>query len=161
MDFANRFRRAAAHARVEWSPTAIGSSLTRPKQTVARWMDTGKPSGEDLFLIAERWKVEARWLATGEGSMLPRVAAAELAADEQDLLDRYRGADARGKLSLRAIAQIATTDPAEYSADVNIHALPGAASPHELRRVGAVMERTGNYRTGRGEQTARRPIKKS
>lgn len=80
MSFKERLQRAAAHAKVDWSPTAIGQSLGLPKQTVARWMDKGEPSGKMLYLIADRWKVSARWLATNEGNMLPGEAA--LAARE-------------------------------------------------------------------------------
>lgn len=75
MSFKERFKRAAARARVDWRPTAIGQSLGLPKQTVARWMDKGEPSGKMLYLIADRWKVSARWLATDEGDMLPSEAA--------------------------------------------------------------------------------------
>lgn len=76
MRFWERFQKAAEHAKVAWSPTVIGAALGLRKQTVARWMDEaadGDPSGANVFLIADRWKVDARWLATGEGEMLPRV----------------------------------------------------------------------------------------
>jgi hypothetical protein len=96
MTFRERFQRAAAYAKVEWSPTEIGRALGRPKQTVARWMGTSVPPAEDLFLIADRWKINARWLATGDGSMVERVVmepGAEYRAFTESALEVARGFD--------------------------------------------------------------------
>lgn len=156
VDFASRFKLAAAHAKVQWGPTAISESLGRAKQTVARWMDTGTPSAEDIFLIAERWKVDARWLATGKGQTLPHVPAGQLEAAEQNLLDRYRGAAERWKLALDTIANIATV-PASYSIRVNIHTRPDAASHQHLKTVAPVTKGTDKDRMGQAAKSAKRP----
>lgn len=73
--FRDRLKLAAEHAKVEYSQTAIARSLgLARKQTVDRWMGDGAPSPKMLSLIADAWKVELRWLATGEGGMLPSAA---------------------------------------------------------------------------------------
>lgn len=69
--FRDRLKEAAEHARVEYGQTAIARSLEVSKQTVDQWMGKGRPAPESIFRIADRWKVDARWLATEEGQMLP------------------------------------------------------------------------------------------
>lgn len=70
------------------SQTAIGKHLSLNKQTVDRWMRGGEPKASMLFYIADRMKVDPRWLATGEGSMTPQIT---LTNDEIDLLQQiYR-----------------------------------------------------------------------
>lgn len=155
MEFSERLKRAAAYAKVEWSPTEIGKSLGRPKQTVARWMADGTPSASDIFMIADRWKVDARWLATEEGAMLVTKASAPgLDAEEQELLERYGVADERWRQALRAIAELAAAPAAAY------HTGQVSAPRHHQKTFGGVMERTPPHRSGRAglkNTTAKKP----
>jgi hypothetical protein len=103
--FIDRLKQAALYRRLEWSPTAIGKALGLPKQTVHRWMQgSSTPSPENVFLTADTWQISARWLATGEGSMMDTHASA-LNRQESEILAAYRGAPADGKSSLRTLAR--------------------------------------------------------
>lgn len=92
--FADRLREAASYAGAEFSQTAIANSLGIKKQTVDRWFRGGEPRPHMIFHIADRWKVDARWLATEEGYMLPHPpTGGGLTTQERELVDRYRQAD--------------------------------------------------------------------
>jgi transcriptional regulator with XRE-family HTH domain len=101
--FADRLKKAAAHKQVKYSATEIGRSLGLAKQTVHRWMKgSAQPSPENLYLIADRWEISARWLATGEGYIISVPAAEGLTRQEQDIIATYRSARPDGRTSLRA-----------------------------------------------------------
>lgn len=87
--FLDRFKAALTAQGVDTkSPTAIGSFLGVNKQTVDRWLKGGEPGPEMLFLIADKTKVDARWLATNKGSMTPRL---ELSPTEVNAIEQiYR-----------------------------------------------------------------------
>lgn len=105
--FIDRLKQAALYRRAEWSPTVIGRALGLPKQTVHRWMQgSSTPSPENVFLIADAWRMSARWLATGEGGMLELSASEVLNKQEAEILTAYRGAPADGKSSLRTLARV-------------------------------------------------------
>lgn len=78
--FKERLREAAQIAKVEYRPTAIANSLGISKQTVHQWMDKGRPTPENIFLIADKWALSPRWVALEEGpvkSEKPAVAQIE------------------------------------------------------------------------------------
>lgn len=105
--FIDRLKQAALYRRVEWSPTVIGRALRLPKQTVHRWMQgSSTPSPENVFLTADTWRINARWLATGEGNMLDLPAPDVLNKQETEILAAYRSAPADGKSSLRTLARV-------------------------------------------------------
>lgn len=94
MTFQERLKKAAEQAKVPWGQTAVAKSLGLKKQTVDRWFDKGEPKPAQLFLIADKWKVSVRWLATGDGSMLPsqpQSSPSDITAREEILLHLYRG----------------------------------------------------------------------
>lgn len=69
-NFAERFKDALTAAGIDnKSPTAIGEFLGVRKQTVAQWLNRGEPKPAMLFRIADKTKVEARWLALGHPPM--------------------------------------------------------------------------------------------
>lgn len=76
--FSDRLRQACRIAGVEWGQTAIAEALGVAKQTADRWMGESMPRADQLFMIADRLQVDARWLATGQGEM--RNAANEAQA---------------------------------------------------------------------------------
>ena len=100
-----RFQEAAAYAGIEFSPTAIGRSLGVSKQTAQYWMTTGEPKAAMVFRIADTWTVDARWLATGQGSMLPPPSGPGLSSDEVEMIRRYRKAEPRARPSILAVAK--------------------------------------------------------
>jgi transcriptional regulator with XRE-family HTH domain len=106
--FADRLKQAALYRRIEYRSAAIGRSLGLARQTVHRWLKGGEPSPEHIYLIADRWSVDARWLATGEGYMTPPPSDAGLTRQELDLIAAYRQAHPEGKTSMRAIAKAIT-----------------------------------------------------
>ncbi len=119
--FRDRLKLAAAHARIEYSQTAIAKSVGASKQTVDRWMGDGMPTPSMLFAIADQWGVEPRWLATGVGPMARQAGAlGAIGAHEAELLTRYRAADPRWQLSLRLLSTLATADQLEAASDVNM-----------------------------------------
>lgn len=67
-DFPERLRRACLYAGVAYSPTKIGHHIGENKQTVHAWMHAGSlPRADTLFMMADKFGVDPRWLATGEG----------------------------------------------------------------------------------------------
>jgi hypothetical protein len=105
LSFQTRLQEAAAYAGTEWSPTAIGESLGVTRQKAYLWMTTGEPRAAAVFNIADRWRVDARWLATGRGSMLPPPSGPDLSDDEVEMLKRYRKAEPRVRTSIIAMAK--------------------------------------------------------
>lgn len=119
--YPERLRAAAAHAKVDYSPTALGKILGVNKQTAATWMAGSMPRGDKLFQHADKLGVDPRWLATGRGDMLARAPLpAEMPPEEISLLDRYRACDSRWKLSLRLLAMVGTEDMDEVAESVNL-----------------------------------------
>lgn len=141
MDFPERFRRAAAHAKVPWSPTKIGESLGKSKQTVDRWMKGTNPRPAELFVVEELWGVSAKWLATEEGPMLARVAGAGedgLTEEERLLIKNYRAAEPRWQLSLRLLSYVATEQQNEVAGMVNvIIAKAFGKAPQDIKPIGS------------------------
>lgn len=135
--YTDRLRAAAKHARVDYSPTALGKVLGANKQTAASWMAGSMPRGDKLFEHADKLGVDPRWLATGRGDMLARaLPPAEMPEDETTLLDRYRACDARWKLSIRLLAMVGTEDMDEVAESVNVVlARVFAKHPSEIRPV--------------------------
>lgn len=71
--FGARFKQAAENARKmelwEGSPdsqTAIAIYLGVPKQNVHTWMKGTLPRADQLWDLADKFKVDAQWLATGK-----------------------------------------------------------------------------------------------
>lgn len=63
-----------------------------------------------LYKLAESLKVDPKWLATGEGEMLPQEVVAELKPTEEDLIVRFRKASPSFKASMKMLALLATED---------------------------------------------------
>ena len=103
--FQSRFQEAAAYAGVEFAPTSVGRSLGVSKQTAQYWMTTGEPKAAMVFRIADSWNVDARWLATGQGTMLHPPSGPGLSADEIEMIRRYRKAEPRTRVSILAVAK--------------------------------------------------------
>lgn len=119
--FRDRLKQAATYAKVGYSQTEIARALgLERKQTVDRWMGDGTPTPQMIFHIADVWRVDARWLATGEGEMIPRAGSSDLSQQEEDLVARFRSADPRWQLSLRLLAALASEDQIEAATDVNM-----------------------------------------
>jgi transcriptional regulator with XRE-family HTH domain len=114
MSYLNRLLEAAIRAEVAKPGTtledrglqsAIANSLGISKQTVSYWFrQEGLPGVEHLQLIEERWRINGRWLVTGEGAMLDAPSGENLTAEERDLVKNYRLSTPRIR---RAIAEMA------------------------------------------------------
>lgn len=108
--FRDRLKEAAKHAGVEYSQTAIAKSLEVSKQTVDQWMANGRPTPETIFRIADKWRLNPRWLAIGDGEMSSKtlrqqvavysVTEGELSPKEEILLQLYRGLFSHQQLEL-------------------------------------------------------------
>lgn len=104
--FRERLQEASEYAGVEFSATAIGRALGVPKQTVHVWMTNGEPRPAMLFHISDTWQVDARWLATGDGSMVPPPSSGTgLSTDEIEMIKRYRRATPKNRPSIIAVAK--------------------------------------------------------
>src|SRR3990167_11227472 len=105
--FIDRLVQAARHAGVEPTQAGIAESLGLSKQTVWRWFREGiEPSADNSFDIARKWGIDAEWLKTGEGDMLPKPSS-DLPPDERELLKDYRLAPPPGSPGLRNLARAA------------------------------------------------------
>lgn len=119
--FTERLQKAAAHAHVQWGQTDVARSLGLSKQTVDRWFKGGEPKPAQLYLIADKWGVDPRWLATEHGQMLlPAPVTADLEPLEEQLLSQYRRADPRWQLSIRLLCGLAVEDQLVIASDVNV-----------------------------------------
>lgn len=107
--FADRLKEACALRGVPYSQTDIGKFLGVSKQTVDRWFNGSEPRPALVFAIADKLRVNPRWLATGEGSMLQLQGGVEnLTPQELELLDRYRRADPQWKRSISTLIKRAS-----------------------------------------------------
>ena len=105
--FIDRLVQAARHAGVEPTQAGIAESLGLSKQTVWRWFREGiEPSADNSFDIARKWGIDAEWLKTGEGDMLPKPSS-ELPPDERELLKDYRLAPSQVRKVIRNMARAA------------------------------------------------------
>ena len=104
-EFRERLKPSADYAGIEYSQTAIARSLGASKQTVDRWMAGGEPRPAMVFHIADSWGVDARWLATGEGEMIPLAGGQGLRVDEHELIHCYRNSDTDRRKALREVAK--------------------------------------------------------
>lgn len=120
MTFTERLQKAAAHAQVKWGQTDVARSLGLSKQTVDRWFKGGEPKPAQLYLIADKWGVDPRWLATEHGQMLPAPVATGLEPLEEQLIAQYRRADPRWQLSVRLLAGLAVEEQLLAATDVNV-----------------------------------------
>lgn len=119
--FAGRLQLAAEYARVPYSQSAIGNAIgSVDRRTVDRWFGTGLPSATQLFKISDAFKVDARWLATGEGDMVPSGPRDALPAEEAQLLSDYNKANEGWQLTLRLLARTPPEDQPELSRNMNI-----------------------------------------
>jgi len=92
-DFVDRLRKAAAYALIGDSQAEIAQALDVTRQTVNVWfVRGGTPEADLIFWIAERFGVDARWLKTGDGAMIPEAATTPLSTDERELVKNYRSA---------------------------------------------------------------------
>lgn len=107
-DFSDRLMSAAQHAGIPYKQTALGDFLGINKQTVDVWMNGSVPRADTIFDIADKLRVDARWLATGDGEMIPALPDSAIEAHHRDLISRYEAAGPRWKLSIRTLARIAT-----------------------------------------------------
>lgn len=64
-DFGARLLQAAEKSRIPYRQSAIARYLGVQKQNVDSWMKGGLPRADQLFAIADKFQVDARWLATG------------------------------------------------------------------------------------------------
>jgi len=65
-DFGERLKQAADKAKIPYSQTSMALCLGVSKQHVDSWMKGSLPRADQLWKIAERFGVDARWLATGK-----------------------------------------------------------------------------------------------
>lgn len=76
---------------------ALEKELGLGNGTIRRW-DEKVPGVDKAQLVANRLEISLEWLVTGKNS-------SDLTPEEQQLVDLYRQADARGKRSILRLAQ--------------------------------------------------------
>lgn len=98
--FLERFKDALTVAAVDTkSPTAVGRFLGVNKQTADRWLQGGEPTPAMLYLIADKAKVSARWLALEDVPMAPQL---DLSEEEREAIEEiYRVLLKRSPKTLR------------------------------------------------------------
>ena len=87
--FQSRLLEAATHAGLPYDPTPIAKRCKVNRQTIHRLIKGGLPKPDLLYKIADSLKVDARWLATGKGELIPSTN--HVAPEERNLLEQvYR-----------------------------------------------------------------------
>lgn len=81
---------------------ALERQINISNGSIRHW-DDKPPAVERVLLVANTFNVSLDWLVTGK-------EAAELTPDEQQLIDLYRHADARGKRSILKHAEAECTE---------------------------------------------------
>ncbi len=64
-DFPERLRQAAEKSKIPYRQSPLADYLGVQKQNVDSWMKGGLPRADQIFKMADKFKVDARWLATG------------------------------------------------------------------------------------------------
>lgn len=97
--FLDRFLMALTAQAVDTkSPTAVGKFLGVNKQTADRWLKGGEPLPEMLYVIADKTKVNARWLARDD---VPMTSPVELTAEETNTIVQIYRVLAKNPKALR------------------------------------------------------------
>jgi transcriptional regulator with XRE-family HTH domain len=104
-DFRGRLQQAAQHAGVGDSQATMAASLNLNRQTINRWFQGGEPNAEMLLHIARTWGVDAEWLKSGDGEMLPTPSPDDLPSDELELLRDYRKASQQTRQQIRTMVR--------------------------------------------------------
>lgn len=131
-----RIRHARKEMRKMTQPQlAAASGIKQPSLSELETGETKEISGPVLISIAKALRVRPEWLVTGE---LPigSDASAALTNDERELLEHYRGAAPRWKVSIRYMAALrgdAAQDEAAGSMNVVLAKI--AATPVSDSRV--------------------------
>lgn len=120
-DFRERMVLAAKHAKVPFTPQSLGTFLGVDRRKAAVWMSGSLPRADKLFDLADRFGVDARWFATGNGDIVAAPPAAEgLDPIEEQMLSQFRRADPRWQLSVRLLCGLAVEDQLIAATDVNV-----------------------------------------
>jgi len=107
-DFVERLQQAARLGGSGDSQADIARDLEVKRQTVNRWfVKGGEPDVDMTFHIAARYGVDAKWLKTGEGNMVPEPSQDGLNTEEKDLIRCYRGATRQVREVIRTMARAA------------------------------------------------------
>jgi transcriptional regulator with XRE-family HTH domain len=104
-DFRGRLQQAAQHAGVGDSQATMAASLNLNRQTINRWFQGGEPNADMLLHIARTWGVDAEWLKSGDGDMLPTPSPDDLPPEELELLRDYRKASQQARQTIRTMVR--------------------------------------------------------
>lgn len=105
MAFRDRLLMAAAHAGVPGRQSDIARFLGLNRQTVNRWFRGTIPDTPMIVLTAKAFGVDATWLATEQGQMIPGTPSQGLTVEERDLIRFYRNAQPSRKKALYDMAK--------------------------------------------------------
>ena len=119
-DFGNRLRQAAEKSRIPYSQSAIAIYLGVQKQNVDSWMKGGLPRADQIFEMADKFKVDARWLATG------------VLANEKNVYDTEHSRQEKMVSVIKAL--IAADDQGISEIEAAVHALSEGVSASGKQR---------------------------
>lgn len=136
-DFSDRLMRAAKKAGVPYSQAAIANFLGDVnRQTVDTWMNGSLPKADTLFRIAERFGVDPRWFATGEGEMLPAPISSDLSPAEVALLARFRAAGPDWRVAMDQLSRCAVGEATHSQPRVAVGASIGRKADKKIGQKG-------------------------
>lgn len=98
---------------------AAAAKIAQPSLSELETGETKEISGSTLISITKALRVRPEWVMTGDGPAEPTTEV--LAPDERELLDKYRGASSRWKISVRYMAGLRQDNEQEQVAEgVNV-----------------------------------------
>lgn len=131
-----RIRHARKELRKMTQPQlAAAAGIKQPSLSELETGETKEISGPVLIALSKALRVRPEWLATGETPIELDVGTS-LSSDERELVQDYRGASARWKVSLRYMAKLRGDRAQEEIAEgVNVLLAKIATDPVPDRRV--------------------------
>lgn len=115
-DLGTRLRHARKTRKVSQADLAKGAGVKQPSISELESGETKEIGGGTLIAVCAHLKVRPEWLVTGRGAMDVNPFG-ELAEDERDLIERYRGATGRWKIAIRHMAALRGDAKQDEAAD--------------------------------------------
>lgn len=130
-----RLRHARNARKVNQKELARAAGVKQPSISELETGETKEISGPTLIAVCKALKIRPEWLVTGEEPMDANPAQS-LTADERELIESYRAASSRWRVSIKYMARLrgdAAQDEAAESMNVVLAKI--AATPATDQRV--------------------------
>jgi transcriptional regulator with XRE-family HTH domain len=159
-DLGVRLRHARNHRKMSQGTLAKAAGIKQPSISELESGETKVISGDTLIAIAQALHVRPEWIVNGRGQMEADPLAA-LEPDERELLEKYRAAAPRWKISIRYMAALrGDVQQDEAAESMNVVLAKVAANPVPDHRLGTNWTRPDSPSLHQDTPPPYRPKKK-